>query len=80
MFMMKSEVVMDLVQSVDRRICERRRFTISELSSEFPQMSPTFLCEIFTLRLGYHKFYARRVPKMSSGAHKTQKMASAFTF
>jgi transposase len=26
----------DLVQIVDRNICERRRFTISELSCEFP--------------------------------------------
>jgi hypothetical protein len=29
-------VVSDLVQSVDQKMCERRRFTISELSCEFP--------------------------------------------
>jgi hypothetical protein len=28
----------DLVQSVDQKICERRRFTISELSCEFLQI------------------------------------------
>jgi hypothetical protein len=41
MFTMKGEVVNwpsvvsdDLVRSVDQKICERRRFTISELSCE----------------------------------------------
>jgi transposase len=36
----------DLVQNVDQEICERRRFTISELSCEFPQISRTVPCEI----------------------------------
>jgi hypothetical protein len=36
----------DLVQSVDQKICERWRFTISELSCEFPQISCTVLYEI----------------------------------
>jgi hypothetical protein len=36
----------DLVQGVDRKICERRRFTISEISYEFPQISRTDLYEI----------------------------------
>jgi hypothetical protein len=45
----------NLVQSVDQKNCERRRFTISELSREFPQMSCTLLYDI-TARLGYHKF------------------------
>jgi hypothetical protein len=87
MFTMKSEVVdrpsvvsNDRVQSVDYKICERRRFIISEVSCEFPQISCTVLYEIITLRLGYHKFCARWVPKMLTGAHKTQGMASALTF
>jgi transposase len=34
----RSSVVSDdLVQGVDKNICERRRFIISELSSEFPK-------------------------------------------
>jgi hypothetical protein len=51
MFTMKREVVgrasvmsSDLVQS------ERRRFTISELSCEFPQISNTVLYEITEVR------------------------------
>jgi hypothetical protein len=53
MFSMKSEVVGwpsvvsdDLVQSVDQNVCERQRFTISEFSCEFPQISRTLLYEI----------------------------------
>jgi hypothetical protein len=49
----------------------------SELSCEFPQISRTILYEIITVRLCYHKFWARWVPKMLTSAHKTQKMASA---
>jgi hypothetical protein len=52
MFTMKSgrpSVVSDiLAQSVDQKICERRRFTISELSFEFPQILPTVLYKIIS--------------------------------
>jgi hypothetical protein len=71
----------DLVQSVDKKICEKQHFTISELLCEFPQISCTVLCEIITVRLGYnHKFCAREIPKMLTAAHKTQRIASALTF
>jgi hypothetical protein len=50
----------DLVQSVDKKTGERRCFTISELSHEFPHISHTVLYEI-TDRQGYHKFCARWV-------------------
>jgi transposase len=38
-----SEVSDDLVQIVDQKVFERRRFTILELSCEFPQISHTVL-------------------------------------
>jgi hypothetical protein len=63
----------NLVQS------ERRRFTISEVSCELPQISHTLLYEITTVRVGYHKFCSRWVPKMFTAVHKTQRMASALT-
>jgi hypothetical protein len=63
---------------VDQNSCESWRFTISELSCEFLQISRTVLCEIITVRLGYHKFCPRWVPRILTGAHKSQKMASAF--
>jgi hypothetical protein len=53
MFMMKNEswpsvVSDDLAQSVGQKICERRRFTISEHECEFPQISCTILYEIIS--------------------------------
>jgi hypothetical protein len=81
MFTMKSEVigwpsvVSDvLVQSVDQKIRERRRFTISELSCEFPQLSRTVLYEIIIVRLGYHKFCARWVLKTLTGRKKRREL------
>jgi hypothetical protein len=70
----------DLVQNVDQKICERRHFTISELSREFPRISRTLLCEISTVRLGCHKLCTRWVLKVLTGAHKMQRMASALNF
>jgi hypothetical protein len=75
MLMMKSEVVGqpsvvsdDLVQSVDKTICERHHFSISGLLRQFPQISHIVLYEIITVRLGYHKFGVRWVLKMLTGA------------
>jgi hypothetical protein len=74
-----SAVSDDLVQSVDQKICERWRLTISELICECPQMSRTLLYEIIILRLGYHEF-CTRILNMLTSAHKTQRMSSAWTF
>jgi hypothetical protein len=70
----------NFVESVDEKICEMWRFTISVLLCEFPQISRTVLYEIITVRPSYHKFCARWDPKMLTGAHKMQRMASALTF
>jgi hypothetical protein len=74
----RSSVVSDgLVQTVDQKICERRRFTNSELPCEFLQTSRTVLSESIVVRLGYRKFYARSFQKVLTGGHKTQRMVSA---
>jgi hypothetical protein len=80
--MMKNEVVGrpyvlsdDLVQSVDQKICERRCFSISELSCEFPQISRAVLYEIMPVRLGCDRFCARWVLKMLTGVQKMQRIA-----
>jgi hypothetical protein len=70
----------NLVLNVDQKICEGWHFTISELLCEFPQISCTVLYEIIADRLGYHEFCTSWVLKMLTGAHKTQRMASALTF
>jgi hypothetical protein len=54
-------LVMILFKMLTKKIYERRRFTISELSCEFPQISRTVLCEIIIVRLDYHEFCARWV-------------------
>ncbi|KAG8226287.1 hypothetical protein J437_LFUL002726 [Ladona fulva] len=75
-----SLVTDELVQKIDGKVRENRRFTISELSDEFPQISRTVLYEVVTERLGYRKFCARWVPKILTEHHKTQRMASAMDF
>jgi hypothetical protein len=60
-------------------MCEGKRLTVSELLGEFPQISLTVLYEIITVRLGYHKFCSRWVPKVFTDAHNIQRMASALT-
>jgi hypothetical protein len=62
----RPSVVSDyLVQSVDQKICENRRFKTSEFPCEFPQISRTVLYEIITVRAGYHTLSARLVQKCS---------------
>jgi hypothetical protein len=65
----------DLVRSVDQKICERRRFTISELLCEFPHISRTVLYEIIIDRLGYHRFCARWVQQWGGVDGKCQNVA-----
>jgi len=36
----------DLVRKVNERVCDNRRFTISDLSLHFPQISRNLLCDI----------------------------------
>jgi hypothetical protein len=60
-------------------ICEKRRFTFSEIFCVFPQISHIVLYEIIEVRLVYHKFCTRWVPEILAGAHKPQRMASALT-
>jgi hypothetical protein len=65
----------DLFQIVDKKFCETRLFTISELSCEFPQISGSILYEIITISRGYHcKCCARWVPKIFTSGHKKQRI------
>jgi len=60
----------DLVRKVDERVRDDRRFTISDLSLHFPQISRTLLYDIVSSHLGYWKVCARWVPKMLTEEHK----------
>jgi len=48
-----------LKQKVNRIIRENRRFTISEVYEQCPEMSRTVVYEIVTEHLQYHKICAR---------------------
>ena len=70
----------DLVELMRQRIVENRRFTITELSSLFPQISRSVLHEIVTQRLLFKKLCARWVPKNLTPEHKMKRSGAALTF
>ena len=70
----------DLVRQVNERVRDDRRFTISDLSLHFPQISRTLLYDIVIIHLGYQKACARWVPMMLTEEHKKQHVACALTF
>ncbi|KAK7871540.1 hypothetical protein R5R35_010343 [Gryllus longicercus] len=73
----KSVATDDLVYRVDEAVKKNRRFTLTSLSMEFPQVSRSSLYSIVTDELGYKKICARWVPKMLTDNHKNQRMAAA---
>ncbi|KAJ4426490.1 hypothetical protein ANN_27304 [Periplaneta americana] len=70
----------DHVELVRQCIMEIRRFTITELSSHFPQISRSLLHEIVTKHLLFKKVCARWVPKNLTPEHKMQRLGAALTF
>ena len=62
----------DLVRKVKERGRDDSRFTISDLSLHFLQISRSLLCDIVSSHLGYRKVCARWVPKMLTKEHKEQ--------
>ena len=69
----------DLVHKVNERVCEDRRYTISDLSLPFPLISRALLYDIVSSHLGYQKACARWMPKMLT-EHKKHHVACALTF
>jgi hypothetical protein len=60
-------VTQELVQMIDEKVRDNRRFTISELSHQFPQISRALLHKVITEDLGYRKFCARWVAVQRCG-------------
>ena len=50
----------DLVRKVNERVRDDRRFTISDLSLHFPQISRTLLYDIVSRHLGYRRSHSMR--------------------
>ena len=76
----KSVLNDSLISKIDAKIREDRRFTISSLSLEFPDISKSLLHDVVTSRLGYRKVCARWVPKMLTDDHKKRRKESAMAF
>jgi len=70
----------DMVEKVNTTIRGNCRFTISELSFEFPQVSRSVIYNIVSEKLGYKKLCARWVPKMLTDEHKQKRLAAAHQF
>jgi hypothetical protein len=75
-----SLVTADLLDQVNEKIRENRRFTMSELRTHFPHISCSLLHEIVTEHLQYHKLCSRRVPEMLTDDHKAKCMGAALNF
>ena len=60
----------DLVCKVNERVRDDGRFTISDLSLHFPQISRTQLYDIVSSHFGYRKVCARWVPMMLTEEHE----------
>jgi len=55
-----SLVNVDLVRKVNERVRDDRRFTISDLSLHFPQISRTLFYDIVSSYLGYQRPHSMR--------------------
>ncbi|KAL0268851.1 UNVERIFIED_CONTAM: hypothetical protein PYX00_010659 [Menopon gallinae] len=70
----------DLVERVNAKVRDNRRFTIRSISAEFPEVSRTTLLRIVTDTLSYRKLCARWVPKTLTDADKDQRIIFARAF
>ncbi|GFV00446.1 histone-lysine N-methyltransferase SETMAR [Trichonephila clavipes] len=69
-----------LVNAVDEKIREDRRFTISTLALEFPNVGRTTLHKVVSEKLKFRKLCARWVPRLLTEEHKLKRMACALDF
>ncbi|GFU91962.1 uncharacterized protein TNCV_3765871 [Trichonephila clavipes] len=68
-----SVITDDLVNTVDEKIREDRRFTISTLALEFPNVGRTTLHKVVSEKLKFRKLCARCVPRLLTEEHKLKK-------
>ncbi|GFU97081.1 histone-lysine N-methyltransferase SETMAR [Trichonephila clavipes] len=74
----RSSVIPDyLVNAVDEKIREDRRFTISTLALEFPNVGRTTLHKVVSEKLKFRKLCAHCVPRLLTEEHKLKRMACA---
>ncbi|GFX70267.1 histone-lysine N-methyltransferase SETMAR [Trichonephila clavipes] len=75
-----SVITDDLINALDENIREDRRFTISTLALEFPNVGRTTLHKVVSKKLKFRKLCARWVPRLLTEEHKLKRMACALDF
>ncbi|GFX19173.1 histone-lysine N-methyltransferase SETMAR [Trichonephila clavipes] len=75
-----SVITDDLVNAVDEKIREDRRFTISTLALEFSNVGRTTLNKVVSEKLKFRKLCAHCVPRLLTEEHKLKRMACALDF
>ncbi|GFT90519.1 HTH_48 domain-containing protein [Trichonephila clavipes] len=75
-----SVITDDLVNAVDEKIREDRRFTISTLALEFSNVGRTILNKVVSEKLKFRKLCARWVLRLLTEEHKLKRMACALDF
>ncbi|GFX59316.1 histone-lysine N-methyltransferase SETMAR [Trichonephila clavipes] len=75
-----SVITNDLVNAVDEKIREDRRFTISTLALEFPIVGRTTLHKVVSEKLKFRKLCVCWVPRLLTEEHKLEIMACALDF
>lgn len=75
-----SVITDDLVAAVETKVREDRRFTISTLSLQFPQVSRSVLYKIVSEKLNFKKLCSRWVPRLLTEDHKVKRFATSLDF
>ncbi|GFW19902.1 uncharacterized protein TNCV_3562051 [Trichonephila clavipes] len=74
-----SVITHDLMQAVETKIRENRRFTITSLSLEFSDVSRSVVYKIVTEDRNLKKLCSQWVPRLLTTEHKEKKFAIYFT-
>ena len=69
-----SIVTDEIVEKIEKTLCDNRRLTVDELSAMFPQISRFLLHETITEILGYRKLFAKWVLKQMTDQHKLNRV------
>ncbi|GFT77638.1 histone-lysine N-methyltransferase SETMAR [Trichonephila clavipes] len=70
-----SVITGDLMQTVETKVRENRRFTITTLSLEFPDVSRSVVYKIVTEYLNFKKLCSRWVPQLLIAEYKEKRFA-----
>ncbi|GBM89676.1 Histone-lysine N-methyltransferase SETMAR [Araneus ventricosus] len=75
-----SVITDNMVASVEAKILENRRSTISTLSNDFPEVSRSVLYKIVSEKLNFKKLCSRWVPKLLTENHKNKRFECSLNF